>query len=80
MLTNELTVRMVDKEENLIGAYTTSKFEETIKFYKFAKDNGIEINVHTEKNGDQLAWVDNIDINFGNDDNLFSLTLYCEVQ
>ena len=80
MLQNKLRVILESKSGSIIASYDTSKFEETVNFYKSLMDNQIQLLVDNDKLDEtKSAWIDDMDVHFPNDDNLFSLHIYCDV-
>ena len=74
--TDAICVRLVDHDGNLLQAYYTNELDKTLAMYKFACDHDIEI----EYREDKLAFIEAIAINFGGDDELLSINLYCNVN
>lgn len=73
-LANKICVRLCDKEGMFRAGYYTSNLSETLKMYTYMKDNGIALWYN-----DTECYIEEVSVLFGNDDNLLSIDLNCEI-
>ena len=72
-------VRICDEDGNFKYSMEVKNYEEALKFFQVCQESEIPITCRKEGKEDCEAWIEDIDVQFGNDGMMFSINLYCEI-
>ena len=79
MRDNYFLVRYLDEDGEFICARETYNIYETLLIIKYAKDNGVEVELSTEENEDVSGLVKEIIIHTGDDTSITRLDVYMDI-
>lgn len=81
-VTNKICIRLCDTEGNYKASYYTSNLYDSLAMYKYMSEEDIPLfyKEHVEDEHEIEAHIEDISVNFGSNNNLLSIDLYCEIM
>lgn len=80
MIHNAVNVRLCNEDGDFKYGMEVGNYYEALKFFYLCKELETPIVCRKfDEEDEREAWVRDIDVSFGNDGNMFSINLYCEI-